>query len=125
MARKYTSKTARRKIKKTRRTVKQRGGEITLTARNENRHGFVHAMIKRNAKKDGCLPPPGWFSAWSRSKSKIYYEPIDGSTDSVWTNPAKTCTPAVLPPVGWRLVNKDGAEVFYENPVTQERRANL
>jgi hypothetical protein len=124
MARKYTSKRKRTRMTR-RRSVKQRGGEITLTARNENRRGFVAAMVKRDTNKNGCLPPPGWFSTWSRSKSKIYYEPIDGSTDSVWINPAKTCTPVVLPPVGWRLVNKDDVEVFYENPVSQERVANL
>ena len=122
--RKAKMKQRRQRNRRTRGTVRQRGGEITLTERNNNRRGFVHAAIERTEEKKGCLPPPGWFSTWSRTRGEIYYEPINGGP-SRWDNPAETCTPAALPPVGWRLVNVDGNEVYYENPVTKEKMANL
>ena len=124
--RKAKMKQRRQRNKRTRRVnVRQRGGELTLTGMTNNQRGFVHAAVERTEEKKGCLPPPGWFSTWSRTRGEIYYEPLDGSSPSRWDNPAGSCTPAVLPPVGWRLVNVDGNEVYYENPVTKEKMANL
>lgn len=124
--RKAKMKQRRQRNKRTRRVnVRQRGGELTLTGKTNNQRGFVHAAVERTEEKKGCLPPPGWFSTWSRTRGEIYYEPLDGSSPSRWDNPAGSCTPAVLPPVGWRLVNVDGNEVYYENPVTKEKMANL